>query len=100
MRISKLVVNSSVHDYRFAIRILLGRYQSGQLGRTVNPLSYDFKGSNPFLPTINHLYLSNNNTNDKCCRLIICGSSSDGRATAFQAVGRGFEPRLPLELKS
>ena len=25
-----------------------------------------------------------------------CGSSSVGRATAFQAVGRGFEPRLPL----
>ncbi len=27
---------------------------------------------------------------------IISGSSSVGRATAFQAVGRGFEPRLPL----
>ncbi len=26
----------------------------------------------------------------------LCGSSSVGRATAFQAVGRGFEPRLPL----
>ena len=26
-----------------------------------------------------------------------CGSSSAGRATAFQAVGRGFEPRLPLK---
>jgi hypothetical protein len=29
-------------------------------------------------------------------RKIISGSSSVGRATAFQAVGRGFEPRLPL----
>ncbi len=29
------------------------------------------------------------------CKLS-CGSSSVGRATAFQAVGRGFEPRLPL----
>ena len=29
-----------------------------------------------------------------------CGSSSVGRATAFQAVGRGFEPRLPLHLKN
>jgi hypothetical protein len=28
--------------------------------------------------------------------LVFCGSSSVGRATAFQAVGRGFEPRLPL----
>jgi hypothetical protein len=26
----------------------------------------------------------------------LSGSSSVGRATAFQAVGRGFEPRLPL----
>jgi hypothetical protein len=30
--------------------------------------------------------------------LLNCGSSSAGRATAFQAVGRGFEPRLPLFL--
>lgn len=30
-----------------------GGYQSGQLGRTVNPLSYDFAGSNPAPPTIN-----------------------------------------------
>ena len=28
--------------------------------------------------------------------VVISGSSSVGRATAFQAVGRGFEPRLPL----
>ncbi len=28
--------------------------------------------------------------------VFLCGSSSVGRATAFQAVGRGFEPRLPL----
>ena len=29
-------------------------------------------------------------------RWLTSGSSSVGRATAFQAVGRGFEPRLPL----
>ncbi len=33
-------------------------------------------------------------------RLKISGSSSVGRATAFQAVGRGFEPRLPLLILS
>src|ERR1043165_290711 len=33
------------------------------------------------------------------CKLT-CGSSSVGRATAFQAVGRGFEPRLPLNTES
>ena len=27
----------------------------------------------------------------------ICGSSSVGRAIAFQAMGREFEPRLPLQ---
>ena len=30
----------------------LGEYQSGQLGRTVNPLTYVFTGSNPVSPTI------------------------------------------------
>ncbi len=29
----------------------MGRYQSGQLGRTVTPLAYAFVGSNPALPT-------------------------------------------------
>ncbi len=28
----------------------------------------------------------------------ICGSSSVGRASAFQAEGRGFESRLPLKI--
>jgi hypothetical protein len=31
--------------------LLLGSYQSGQLGLTVNQLSFDFGGSNPSLPT-------------------------------------------------
>jgi hypothetical protein len=30
---------------------LRGEYQSGQLGQTVNLLSYDFIGSNPISPT-------------------------------------------------
>ena len=28
-----------------------GKYQSGQMGQTVNLLSFDFGGSNPSLPT-------------------------------------------------
>ena len=48
------------------------------MGQTVNLLAYAFGGSNPSLPTKN------------------CGSSSVDRALAFQAEGRGFEPRLPL----
>ena len=58
----------------------MGSFQSGQMGQTVNLLSFDFGGSNPSLPT--------NNTK--------CGSSSVDRASAFQAEGREFEPRLPL----
>ena len=54
----------------------MGKYQSGQMGQTVNLLSFDFGGSNPSLPTKN------------------CGSSSVDRALAFQAEGRGFEPDL------
>ena len=34
--------------------------------------------------------------NPQILEFVLCGSSSVGRATAFQAVGRGFEPRLPL----
>ena len=32
---------------------MLGKYQSGQMGQTVNLLAYAFGGSNPSLPTIN-----------------------------------------------
>ena len=32
-------------------RAATGSYQSGQMGQTVNLLSYDFGGSNPPLPT-------------------------------------------------
>lgn len=73
------------------------------MGQTVNLLSFDFGGSNPSLPTLlivlgfdgvifvtifiylQILYIKLN-----------CGSSSVDRALAFQAEGRGFEPRLPL----
>ena len=51
------------------------------MGQTVNLLAYAFGGSNPSLPTKRR-----------------CGSSSVDRALAFQAEGRGFEPRLPLSL--
>jgi hypothetical protein len=32
-------------------RDTMGNYQSGQMGQTVNLLSYDFGGSNPPFPT-------------------------------------------------
>ena len=67
---------------------MLGGFQSGQMGRTVNPL-LRFRRFESFSPHIDILREHN----------ILSGSSSVGRATAFQAVGRGFEPRLPLKRK-
>ena len=32
-------------------KVQKGKYQSGQMGQTVNLLSFDFGGSNPSLPT-------------------------------------------------
>ena len=55
---------------------VLERYLSGQQGRTVNPLA------KPSLVRIQPSPL--------------CGCSSVGRAIAFQAMGREFEPRRPL----
>ena len=63
----------------------MGVFQSGQMGQTVNLLSFDFGGSNPSAPTL------------KGC--FYCGNSSVDRALAFQAGGRGFEPRFPLETR-
>ena len=34
---------------------MLGKYQSGQMGQTVNLLAYAFGGSNPSLPTENQI---------------------------------------------
>ena len=61
----------------------MGGYQSGQMGQTVNLLSFDFGGSNPSPPTLRQRF---------------CGNSSVDRALAFQAGGRGFESRFPLSL--
>ena len=63
----------------------MGSYQSGQMGQTVNLLAYAYGGSNPSLPTLHILTR-------------FCGSSSIGRALAFQAKGCEFEPRLPLKI--
>ena len=32
----------------------MGKYQSGQMGQTVNLLAYAFGGSNPSLPTLSY----------------------------------------------
>ena len=72
------------------------------MDQTVTLLSYDFAGSNPALPT----FYKKRFAGFKICfkfanRLPTiletkCGSSSVGRASAFQAECREFDPRLPL----
>ena len=49
-------------------------------GADCKSAGYAFEGSNPSLSTI-----------------LVCGNSSVGRARAFQARGRGFESRFPLQ---
>ncbi len=36
----------------YILYLFKGKYQSGQMGQTVNLLAYAFGGSNPSLPTI------------------------------------------------
>src|SRR6476661_2826314 len=65
------------------------RYPSGQREQTVNLPANAYGGSNPPL-SIRAMI-----THD---RMTTRGSSSGGRARAFQARGRGFDSRLPLPL--
>ncbi len=60
------------------------------MGQTVNLLVDTFGGSNPSSPTNFGEAFGADSEN--------CGSSSVDRASAFQAEGREFEPRLPLQM--
>ena len=64
---------------------------SGQREQTVNLPADAYEGSNPS-PT---MASSVGGAGDHCSSLG-CGCSSVGRASAFQAEGRGFESRRPL----
>ena len=81
----------------------MGGFQSGQMGQTVNLLSFDFGGSNPSPPTSveDFAELSASRVHKLLCQgdaeISSCGNSSVDRALAFQAGGRGFEPRFPLK---
>ena len=78
------------------------------MGQTVNLLAYAFGGSNPSLPTKKECRLELQDPDDArqsgigvgeadSDTVCFCGSSSVDRASAFQAEGREFEPRLPLK---
>ncbi len=78
-------------------RVRAERYRSGQTGQTVNLLAHAFGGSNPPLSTTRSDELG-----DRCDGAGSGNGSSAGiaqlaRARAFQARGRGFESRFPLQ---
>ena len=89
------------------VQSIKGGYQSGQMGQTVNLLSFDFGGSNPSPPTKeicgNACSCDSIKLDFEICkevnvpRKIFRGNSSVDRALAFQAGGRGFESRFPLK---
>ena len=54
MQIKKIITTFATQLRKTLLRALLkamGKYQSGQMGQTVNLLVYTFGGSNPSLPT-------------------------------------------------
>ena len=59
------------------------------MGQTVNLLVYTFGGSNPSSPT----------KFERVQRRIFQKKRKKAEVAAFQAKGRGFEPRLPLKLR-
>jgi hypothetical protein len=76
-------------------RVRAERYRSGQTGQTVNLLANAFGGSNPPLSTTR--------AGEGCDeryrrRQIDAGIAQLARARAFQARGRGFESRFPLQI--
>ena len=83
----------------------MGVFQSGQMGQTVNLLSFDFGGSNPSAPTLKRCFAELKASRAQkfayagaTPKSRFCGNSSVDRALAFQAGGRGFEPRFPLKV--
>ena len=79
-------------------RSFLGRWQSGQMHQTVNLAAEAFGGSNPLLPTVDGRHREHRKFYQN--GMFLCGGSSIGRASAFQAEGRGFEPRSPLHFRA
>ena len=63
------------------------RCPSGQREQTVNLPAYAFEGSNPSL-----------STTSSTPREVRAGIAQLARARAFQARGRGFESRFPLQI--
>src|SRR5882672_759296 len=83
-------------EYVRAVRTVR-RCPSGQREQTVNLPAYAYRGSNPLLPTPKSLLYRTLCSFSAIFARSRGGSSSVGRASAFQAEGRGFESRFPLQ---
>jgi hypothetical protein len=76
----------------------LERYRSGQTGQAVNLLAQAYGGSNPPLSTrLRRLRTLSALDTPRTGRGFHAGIAQLARAQAFQAWGRGFEPRFPLQ---
>ena len=81
---------------------------SGQWEQAVNLPAYAFDGSNPSPSTLGFIRVQCSRrqlgwqagSDSAIKRAPFCGSSSVGRASAFQAERRGFESHFPLRAKS
>jgi hypothetical protein len=81
---------------------------SGQWEQAVNLPAFAFDGSNPSPSTVDNVRCQAANrqtgwqagSDSAIARAPICGSSSVGRASAFQAERRGFESHFPLRSRS
>jgi hypothetical protein len=98
--VEQLICNQPVGGSNPSIGSVLENHGKGEIpersnGADCKSVGEAFGGSNPPLPTTN---LRGNNIFLSEGLLCLCGNSSFGRATAFQAVGGGFEPRFPLNL--
>ena len=84
------------HEQIRTARIQQERYQSGQMGRAVNPLALAFGGSNPPLSTTR---IGSGKFVEAYTPKFQAGIAQLARAQAFQAWGRGFESRFPLRAR-
>jgi hypothetical protein len=72
------------------------RCPSGQREQTVNLPALAFEGSNPSLSTEGRRIQRRDGLGHSEQTSLLAGVAQLARASAFQAEGRGFEPRLPL----
>ena len=106
VKITMLIVTVVMQEQFCYKQNCVGRFPSGQRGRTVNPLAQPSQVRILFSPPFITfclvwclLFVVSGAHKDGCKdRDVIAGIAQLARATAFQAVGCGFDSRFPLHL--